>query len=227
MNKFTWLDAAQRKDFQTRWWYLFRQVEKWRKYVRPGEVHDIFCNKKDLEQELIDLEDISLSAYRAMKYLRQYIQANKEKDAQPKQEYFCPCGVNLTGATTFFRGVEATWNTYYCSTTCRDQENGVIKKPTKKPVICRCGVDLTYANDFVRGAGDNKYCCTKCWHESEVLAPKKTEQAKPKSALNVCSCGRVLTGQVTTYIAVYNKYFCNAQCLAEFESGYESESYAG
>lgn len=174
MNKFTWLDAPQRKDFQDRWWHLFRMAEKWRKFVRPGEVHDIFCNKKDLEQEIIDLEDISLSAYRAMKYLKQYVEANKIKDAE-------------------------------------------AKKP-KKQYHCDCGVNVTYTNEYIQGDDDKRYCSMKCMYASESRVRKQQ---------NICSCGRVLSGEKTSYITVYNKYFCDAHCLAEFESGYESDSYAG
>lgn len=120
MYKFTWLDASQRKDFQLRWWQVHRMMQKWTKAALPGQVHDIFANKKDLEKEITDLEDLSLAAFRAMKYLRQYVEANKTKDEEnnsPRKNASCAspyCKKSLGGARHYVSG----YNVFFCNSQC-------------------------------------------------------------------------------------------------------------
>jgi len=119
MYKYTWLDASQRKDFQDRWWQLFRMVAKWNKPPALGQIHEIFANKKDLEKELIDLEDISLAAYRAMKYLRLHLEASKTRDEELKTPLHkngpcSACGKSLDGEANY----ASMYNLFFCDFEC-------------------------------------------------------------------------------------------------------------
>jgi hypothetical protein len=69
MTKFSWLDAAQRKAFWERWEKVKAMHEKW---FWSGHV-DIQLNKKNLEQEIKDLEDLSFAAFRAAKLLKKQL----------------------------------------------------------------------------------------------------------------------------------------------------------
>lgn len=73
-TKFAFLDADQRRAFRDKWDKVRNMYDKWH---WTGHV-DLFQNKKDLEQEIIDLEDLSLAAYRALKLLRQQLEDNNE-----------------------------------------------------------------------------------------------------------------------------------------------------
>jgi len=75
-TKFTWLDAAQRKAFRDKWEKVKAMYDKW---FWSGHV-DIQLGKKALEQEIIDLEDLSLAAYRAAKLLKKQLVEGSRDD---------------------------------------------------------------------------------------------------------------------------------------------------
>jgi hypothetical protein len=77
-TKYVFLDTVQRKEFREKWYCVNTAIEKWRANTTPGLRFDpssakIFTNKKTLEQEIIDLEDLSLAAYRELKFLRKQL----------------------------------------------------------------------------------------------------------------------------------------------------------
>ena len=78
----SWLDKDQRKAFREKWDYVKAMYEKW---FWSGHV-ELQLNKKSLEKEIKDLEDLSLAAYRAMKLLRKQL-AEGSKDDFESENY--------------------------------------------------------------------------------------------------------------------------------------------
>ena len=79
---FAFLDEKQRIDYRAKWYYLMDMITKWSPGSLGKEIK-VFANKKALESEISDLEDISLAAYRAMKLLRkQLAEGSRDDDEQ-------------------------------------------------------------------------------------------------------------------------------------------------
>ncbi len=76
---FVYLDEKQRSEFRLKWHEVARLATKWHEF-KAGEPIKIFANAKALEKEIDDLENLSLAAYRAMKYLRQQLEANRQDE---------------------------------------------------------------------------------------------------------------------------------------------------
>lgn len=70
---FNFLDVKQREAFREKWKHVHKMFTKWSPFL-PGDEVAIFVNKKALEKEINDLEDLSLAAYRAMKLLRKQVE---------------------------------------------------------------------------------------------------------------------------------------------------------
>lgn len=127
-TKYSYLDANAREEYRKRWYYLKNMVEKWHDpvVVRPGDVIPIFGNRRNLEREIIDLEDISLSAYRAMKCLKALLKDAVERDdeyitptpTKKPAKFFCAnCSRELTDSQAWLQ----LYGKYFCDTGCSDE----------------------------------------------------------------------------------------------------------
>lgn len=73
---FLWLDASQRKEFKRRWEIVKSMHEKW---FWSGHI-DLGMGKKTLEDEIRDLENLSMAAYKALKLLKKQLEENDRDD---------------------------------------------------------------------------------------------------------------------------------------------------
>lgn len=77
---FSFLDPAQRRAFRNSRAIIHRMADKWDDSL-PGDEADVFVGKKTLEQEIENLENLSLAAYRTMKLLRkQLTEGSRDED---------------------------------------------------------------------------------------------------------------------------------------------------
>lgn len=170
-TNFSYLSMPQREEYRKIWRKLSAASVKW-DYTLPGDIPKIFRNKKALEQEVIDLEDLSLAAYRAMKTLRRLLK----------------------------------------------ETNSILPE-----YICPCGQDLTEVNDFTTHKG--RYFCSHVCMATYYQDRHEEAKTKAKQKSNNCQdCGQQLG---TSYISMYNKFFCDQHCMVHWEHENNVNDYAG
>lgn len=74
---YNWLDHKQRLQLNVKWSEVVQMFEKWKSFT-VGDGIALYANKKSLQKEIEDLEDLSMAAYQAMKLLRKQIKDNEQ-----------------------------------------------------------------------------------------------------------------------------------------------------
>lgn len=161
-TKYSFLDMKQREEFRGKWHQLKRMVDKWGNQI-PGSTIKIFANEKTLEQEIIDLEDLSLSAYRAMKLLRKQLEDGSRDDYKiitlyAEKKSCSACNKDITHSrVTYFSNPD---NTVFCSAKCRDSDSD-------GRVNCECGMNINITSkDWLNAHGRN-FCNRHCLFDYE------------------------------------------------------------
>lgn len=146
-TKFTALSQSARSQFFDRWYYLQEMVKKWQPETAPGFVIPVFGNIKALEKEIEDLEDVSLSAYRAMKLLKLQLE-----ELHSAYNLYCACGRDLTDV-----GYLLIRGEYYCNHDCLAKYQ---PSENNKSYIC-AECNTTVNTSYIECYGKH-FCDTDC-----------------------------------------------------------------